>query len=85
MCYSIGTGTEIALKYAKHRGDDQAYIKELEEKLEELRKHRDWKSYYTVSGFAHPHILVFTNEAPNDPQLFEWGLIPSWVKNKKDA
>jgi len=85
MCYSIGTGTEIALKYAKHRGDDKAYIKELEDKLEELRKHRDWKSYYAVSGFAHPHILVFTNEAPHTPQLFEWGLIPSWVKTKKDA
>jgi putative SOS response-associated peptidase YedK len=29
--------------------------------------------------------MVFTNEKPDEPQAFVWGLIPSWVKSAVDA
>lgn len=83
MCYDAKSGTRKLIKYAKHRGDDPAYIAELERKLELLT--RDLKAHYHVSGFAHPKLLVFTDKNPDEPQAFTWGLIPSWVKDAKTA
>lgn len=40
---------------------------------------------YHVSGFAHPRLLVFTNEKPVEPQEFTWGLIAPWTKTMADA
>lgn len=37
---------------------------------------------YMISGFSHPKLLVITRERL---ALKEWGLIPNWVKSKKDA
>jgi putative SOS response-associated peptidase YedK len=79
MCYSATSGTLIALKYAKHRGDDPAIIKELERQLEELLKSKEPK--YFANGYDHPELLVFTNEHYYTPDLFEWGLIPSSTKD----
>ncbi len=36
-----------------------------------------------LNGFDHPYCPVITNESPNNIQLFQWGLIPSWAKDKK--
>jgi putative SOS response-associated peptidase YedK len=48
-----------------------------------LRIMREPKFY--VSGFDHPKLLVFTNVKPYDPQEYQWGLIPYWVKNSQTA
>lgn len=83
MCYDVKSGTQALLKYAKHRGDDPAYIKKLEQELELWTKTS--QVYYQISGFAHPLLLVFTNHQAWQPQYFKWGLIPSWIKTKKQA
>jgi putative SOS response-associated peptidase YedK len=38
--------------------------------------------YYFVSGFSHPVLPVIT---ANGIDFYRWGLIPSWVKNAKQA
>lgn len=82
MCYDVQTGTERALKYAKHRGDEEMVI-ELTRQLELFKNEN--QSYFHASGFTHPKLLVFTNHAPYTPQAFIWGLIPAWIKNIIDA
>jgi putative SOS response-associated peptidase YedK len=83
MCYNVVSATRILIKYAKHRLEDPALIKELEEKLQKLES--EMTPNYQVSGFEFPKLLVFTNEQPEEPNLFNWGLIPSWVKDEKSA
>ncbi len=82
MCYDITSGLQTSLKYAKHRGDKEE-VERLNNELEQWRKQN--MSYYHVRGFAHPKILVFTDDKPYTPQAFTWGLIPSWVKSLADA
>ena len=36
-----------------------------------------------VNGFTHPYLPVVTNEAPEDLQLYQWGLLPQWAKDEK--
>ncbi len=40
---------------------------------------------YHTSAFDSPKLPVITNEKPEQIQLFHWGLIPVWVKNKNNA
>lgn len=82
MCYTAQSLTQQALKYAIHRGDE-AMVAQLQQKLQQLRI--DKHAYYQVSGFVHPQILVFTQNAPFEPQLFSWGLIPDWVTSRQAA
>jgi putative SOS response-associated peptidase YedK len=83
MCYDVKSGTKALLKYAKHRGDDPEYIKRLEQELELWTKTA--QTFYHVNGFAHPKLLVFTNDKPTTPRYFSWGLIPHWVKDSAQA
>lgn len=78
MCYNLQAALLDELQYAIHRGDEHA-AEALRSKLEELNFTN--KPTYFVSGFSHPKILVFTNEEPMKPQLFVWGLVPSWAKD----
>lgn len=34
------------------------------------------------NGFKHPNTPVITNKLPNQVQFFNWGLIPSWAKDR---
>ena len=83
MCYDVTSGTKALIKYAKHRGDDPRYIAALEKILEEWIK--TLKAHYYVSGFSHPKLMVFTNDKPDLPQAFSWGLIPAWTKDLASA
>ena len=83
MCYDITSGLKALIKYSKHRQDDPKYIEALEKKLELWIK--EIKAHHYVSGFDHPKVLVFTSDLPFEPQAFVWGLIPSWIKDKKSA
>lgn len=83
MCYDIVTATKNKLKYAKLRGGDEEYIKELEEKIRILTQGEEQQ--FHVSGFSHPNLLVFTQASPFEPSLAQWGLIPSWIKTNLDA
>lgn len=81
MCYHASSLTKAAIKYALYRGDDPEIIKKLILELEHLEK----TAYYHASGYSHPKLLVFTNDKPFTPQLFHWGLIPSWCKDEGAA
>lgn len=45
----------------------------------------EWQPVYHADGFTFLKMPVITQDQPNHIQLFNWGLIPSWVKNKMDA
>lgn len=51
-----------------------------------LKNRNRYKETYVSSAFAHPDLLILS-EVDNAPTLHlaRWGLIPSWVKNSKDA
>jgi putative SOS response-associated peptidase YedK len=83
MCYDVSSGLKALIKYAKHRCDDVEEIAVLEKQLE-IWQHQI-KAHHVISGFAHPKLLVFTNDAPLTPQAFTWGLIPFWVKDAATA
>lgn len=40
---------------------------------------------YHVGAFENVKLPVITNENPKQVDLFNWGLIPFWVKNEKSA
>ncbi len=44
-----------------------------------------YNQFYHVSSFSLPQVPVITNEDPEHIQLFTWGIIPFWVKNREDA
>lgn len=41
--------------------------------------------HFFVSAFNRPLLPVITAEHPKNVELMHWGLIPSWVKNSKQA
>ena len=38
-----------------------------------------------ISAFSNPIVPVITSENREDIQLYNWGLIPAWVKDRKQA
>lgn len=76
MCYDIKTKLETQLKRAKRKNNPE-WVAELEKKLKPYLE-----NHYHVSGFTHPNVLIYTSEKPNEPQLYQWGLVPSWVKDE---
>ncbi len=40
---------------------------------------------FFANGFDNPQLPVITCEQPDEIQLFQWGLIPSWVKDQSQA
>jgi putative SOS response-associated peptidase YedK len=45
----------------------------------------DWQPVYSANGFTFLKMPVITQNKPGSIQLFNWGLIPHWVKSKVDA
>lgn len=48
-------------------------------------EHFDFSPIYHAAAFTNPFWPVLTNEVPQSLQLFQWGLIPSFVKNEEQA
>ena len=44
-----------------------------------------WQPVYHADGFTFLKMPVITQDDPTHIQLFNWGLIPHWVKSKADA
>lgn len=38
-----------------------------------------------ANAFANPPMPVITNEEPSNLNFYNWGLVPNWIKTKKDA
>lgn len=79
MCYDIQAKLEAQLKRAR-RLNQKDVIRELESNLEPYIT-----QWHHVSGFAHPHLLIYTNETPALPSPASWGLIPEWTKDRQQA
>jgi putative SOS response-associated peptidase YedK len=41
-----------------------------------------WQPAMEFSAFVHPKMPVVASNKPDKLQLFEWGLLPSWAKDK---
>ncbi len=76
MCYNVAyierKAGEYAERYKRFLGTDPA--KQIVPK--------EIQSYFFVSGFEHPQLPVVKQDGI---YLYEWGLIPSWIKNASIA
>ena len=46
---------------------------------------QEWQPVYHANGFSFLALPVITAAAPQQLQLMNWGLIPSWIKSKEEA
>ncbi|MEO6347959.1 MAG: hypothetical protein ABIO60_08615 [Aquaticitalea sp.] len=76
MYYDIKASTASQLKSTERKGD-RTGVEEIIERLIPLTD----LSYFHISGFTHPDLLLYTNRSPNFPEFTTWGLLPHWVKN----
>ena len=76
MCYNIA--------YIEKRGEkyEERFHDLLPKDGIQLELFNQQPLYYFVSGFAHPFLPVIHAKGVD---LYQWGLIPSWVKNSEMA
>lgn len=80
MCYDVKTIHYAEHRRAKREGNDER-AREIQKKLESMGV----QMYHCVSGFSHPHLLIYGQEEPAIPFVSQWGLIPHWTKNREAA
>ncbi|QQR87392.1 MAG: SOS response-associated peptidase [Flavobacteriales bacterium] len=80
MCYGVKARTEMSLRIAKSRGDQKA-VEQLTRLLSPFPELLAPGGHHFANAFAHPRMVVYTDDAPCDPQLSLWGLVPAWVKD----
>ncbi|MBK9419450.1 MAG: SOS response-associated peptidase [Flavobacteriales bacterium] len=76
MCYGVKARTEMSLRIAKSRGNKEAV-----ERLTQLLAPFPELDLFYANAFTHPKLVIYTGDAPHEPQLMTWGLTPSWVKD----
>lgn len=76
MCFTVAIIREGKLITAEEYYASKPAVKQKKVILPELPFH------YLVSGFSHPSLPVISSEGLS---LFDWGLIPSWVKDVETA
>lgn len=72
MCYSVKYLKDKLHKYAKHHDIDDSVIPQLSDQ-------------HYAGAFSHPDLAVIPDSDPKTFHLFNWGLIPFWVKDVKTA
>jgi putative SOS response-associated peptidase YedK len=77
MCYNIAYLEARAEKYANRYKDIPQITWQ-----QRLEFEKGLPVYYFVSGFVHPRLPVLTTTGLH---LYEWGLIPAWVKDEATA
>ncbi len=55
------------------------------EKRFKAKLKESFKPIFHASAFTFPNLPVITNTDKNNIQLFQWGLIPFWIKNVESA
>jgi len=71
MCFNI------SIKNSKNAIENQLDVVFDEDIIFEPQHH--------ITAFSNPLIPVITSENRNNIQLYHWGLIPAWVKDRKQA
>jgi len=64
--------------HSKQSKDAQSLEKRFKAKV----KSPDKITSERFNGFTHPSTPIIANSSPNEIDLFQWGLIPSWAKDK---
>jgi len=88
MCYTVSQLKKRQFDFAVREGMPQEVIDKLFEQWQELEKEENAtepNSKYKVSGFEHPKLNVVINDGKFRADKFNWGLIPDWVKDAKQA
>jgi putative SOS response-associated peptidase YedK len=79
MCYNysnyVRTEGGLVNKYKLRISERQVAMKEFADKYH----------FYYTTGFSHSELPVVTMQNPEEVQFFNWGLIPSWVKDMAQA
>lgn len=76
MCYNVAYLEARAAKYA------QRYKSILPPDIVQVDPELEFPTFYFVSGFQHPLLPLVTGRTIS---LYQWGLIPAWVKNREQA
>lgn len=76
MCFNARHLIETMMMRAIQRGDETTTH---EARL--LLKNYGIDNLFQVSGFAHPGMVIYTNNAPFNPLPSVWGLVPEWAKS----
>ena len=76
MCFTVAIMREGRLMTAAEYYATQPAVKQKKQILPEMPFH------YLISGFSHPVLPVILAEGLS---LFNWGLIPAWVKDQENA
>jgi len=76
MCFTVAIIRKNTLEIASRYYDSLPAVKEKPPRGQEL------PLYYFVSGFSHPQLPIVKHDAID---IFEWGLIPVWVKDVQTA
>ena len=85
MCYNLVFMTKKKLDYARRMGATEEELSEIEQILRKYEEIDGRPPMFHANAFAHPDVPVITNEFPDKVQLYEWGLIPPWVKDSNQA
>lgn len=75
MCYDVAYLTKKKEAYVKRYGNE-ADIVEILKKVPPT---------YHSNGFDHAQLPIIANNDPDRIKLFDWGLIPFWVKDPQQA
>lgn len=68
MCYNINVNASPEELKKRYGG----------RKLDESKV----KTYYSISGFAHPELPIITTKAPEEFTFMKWGLVPFWTQDE---
>ncbi len=58
---------------------------EIEIQLQADWEGEEWQPVYHADGFTFLKMPVITQDKPSSVQLYNWGLVPHWVKTSADA
>jgi len=84
MCYRVTFLKKKAHDYAKHYGETEPLIEEMEKELNLFQQKLGGPVYQTI-GYDYPELPVITNEEPQSFQFLTWGLIPAWANAESAA
>ena len=66
--------------------EQNIHRKELEERFGvKMPEDPRYTPGYFHSAFSRPYLPVITTSDPSEIELFQWGLIPSWVRDEDSA
>ena len=61
-------------------------MKDIEERFGVVfQQSESYHPVYSASAFTFPKLPVISNDSPKAIELFQWGLIPSWIKDNERA